>query len=108
MDFFEQLNEATEGQAGKQLRTSQSKAEDWRTLFFGSELGKRVFGDMLSESGLYDTAFFRDSSNFFMQGKQYFVKGIIRTAGLDSEEGLHQLFAIKARAERKRKEEANG
>jgi len=104
MEFFEQLNEAMERKPPPS-RPARQMADDWMQVFFVSEAGRRVFGDMLAESGLYDTGFLRDSSNFFVQGKQYFVKGIIKTAGLDTEEGQHRLFVMKTQAERLRKEQ---
>ncbi len=105
MDFFEQLDRALDTRHKNMDVDFDRMKDDWRTLFFGSVQGKRVLGDMLALCDYFGTAFTGNSRTYFLEGQRYFVSLIIRFAGLDTAEGLHQLLVVRAAAEQRRGKE---
>lgn len=76
--------------------------QDWAGLFFGSEQGMRVLGDMLLVSGFFNTSFTGNSQTYFNEGLRFFVNLILHFAGLTTAEGLTQVGRIMVAAQQRR------
>lgn len=104
-DFFEDMERAWDAMSpGPEVTPDEVRRiqQDWQELFWGSERGQRVLGDMLRMSGFFGSSFTGNSKTYFLEGQKYFVSLIIRFAGLDDAEGLHQLASLKIRTEHQR------
>jgi hypothetical protein len=105
MDFFTQYEkERTLRKKAETLDFARMQA-DWQSLFFGSEQGMRVLGDMLTFCDFFGTSFTGNSTTFFNEGLKYFITMIIDLAGLDSPEGLLAIARIRAAGCQRRAEE---
>ncbi len=62
--------------------------EDFTNLFFGTELGQRVFKDMLDISDYFSSMFIGNSFVHYREGQKSFVSLVIKAAGLDTPEGM--------------------
>lgn len=101
LSYFDQMEQDRKARKQATLNFEQMR-EDWRQLFFGSELGQKVFGDMLTFCDFFGTSFTGNSKGFFNSGLKYFITMIIDFAGLDDVDGLHRISQIKANVERMR------
>lgn len=101
MDRFTELEAQAKAEKEKKELDYIRIKSDWSELFFGSERGMRVFADFLEVSDFFGTNFTGNSKQYFLEGMRFFVSHIIRSAGLDTPEGLHKLAQIRAAAEQR-------
>lgn len=105
-EYFNFLSGENESRQRAKRRDEERMREDWQSVFFATDQGRRVFGDMLLISDYFGTRFTGNSKQFFLEGLRWFVSQIIQYCDLDNEDGLHRLLALRAQS--KKREDANG
>lgn len=108
----DKIKAVTDEYEGKQLTDAQEALvrrirSDFQQLFFGSELGRRVFADLLDLSEYFGLSFTGNSSSFFRDGKKWLIGVIVRYGGLDTMDGLVELNRLLVVSKNKAKAEAS-
>jgi hypothetical protein len=107
MDFFTHYEkERALRRKAENLDFARMQA-DWQGLFFDSERGMRVLGDMLTFCDFFGTSFTGNSTTFFNEGLKYFITMIIDLAGLDNPQGLVKIAHIRAAGQQRRASESH-
>ncbi|MDI6798148.1 MAG: hypothetical protein QMD09_14465 [Desulfatibacillaceae bacterium] len=102
MDFFTLYEkERNRRKQAENLDFARMQA-DWQGLFFDSERGMRVLGDMLTFCDFFGTSFTGNSTTFFNEGLKYFITMIIDLAGLDNPQGLVKIAQLRAAGQQRR------
>lgn len=106
-DFYEDAENWTEEQEKAADLDWQRVKDDWSTLFWGSERGRRVLADMLVISGFFDIRFIGNAKVHFNDGAKWFVSHIIKCCGLNDSDGLRRLHELLVSMEPQKKEQEN-
>ena len=96
MDIWQEIEAENRRADNTRSLDLQRIRKDFQALFFGSDLGRRVFGDLLEISGFFQSSFTGNSAGFFKEGMKWFVMQIIKWAGMDSPDGLREICRILA------------